>query len=264
MIYNKIMKKEKSKKQGAVNICDRQYDQEKYKKLLSRYFAHRGVHLAFPENSIPAFQSAIDMNLGIELDVHLSKDGEVVVFHDDNLFRMTGEKDYVRFKTLEELKQLKLNKTEYTIPTLKEVLDLVAEKTPILLEIKTENNTKKVCQKTIDVLKEYKGDVFVQSFNPFALRYFYKHEPKYLRGQLSSYFKSSSLNFAKKVIIKKLRLKNFAHIDFVSYNIDDLPNKYVNNTTVPVLTWTIRTKEQFKKAKVVSNNLIIDNVDVIG
>lgn len=260
MLYNKIMK-QKTKK--IVNICDRQFDMDKYQKLLSRYFAHRGVHSAFPENSIPAFQTALDMKWGIELDVHLSKDGEVVVFHDDNLYRMTGVKDYVRFKTLEELKLLKLNNTEYTIPTLKEVLDLVAGKTPILLEIKTENNTKKICQKTIDVLKGYRGDVFIQSFNPFALRYFYKHEPKYLRGQLSSFFAKDSLNFVKKVIIKKMKLNKFAHIDFVSYNIDDLPNRYVNNTHVPVLTWTIRTKEQFQKAKIASNNLIVDNVEVI-
>ncbi len=255
-------KAKKLDKNKTVNICDRQFDMTKYGRLLSRYFAHRGVHTAFPENSIPAFQTAIDMRLGIELDVHLTKDGQLVVFHDDNLYRMTGEKDYVRFKTVEELKKLRLNNTDYTIPTLQEVLKLVAGKTPILLEIKTEANLKKICKKTIEELKNYLGDVFIQAFNPFVLRYFYKHAPNYLRGQLSSFFVGQNLSFLKRTVIKKLRLNKFAHIDFISYNIEDLPNKYVNKTDVPILTYTISTKEQFVKAKIASNNLIIDNPDV--
>lgn len=259
----KIKNKKLSAQNKVVNICDRQFDMAKYGKLLSRYFAHRGVHTAFPENSIPAFQTAIDMQLGIELDVHLTKDGHLVVFHDDNLVRMTGERDYVRFKTLEQLKQLRLNNTDYTIPTLQEVLKLVNGKTPILLEIKTEANLKKICAKTIEELKSYNGDVFIQAFNPFVLRHFYKHAPNYLRGQLSSFFVGQNLGFFKRAIIKKLRLNKFAHIDFISYNIDDLPNKYVNKTDLPILTYTIANKEQFVKAKIVSNNLIVDNPDAI-
>lgn len=267
---NKNTTKTKQKKTATklnqnktVNICDRQFDMAKYGRLLAKYFAHRGVHTAFPENSIPAFQTAIDMKMGIELDVHLSKDGQLVVFHDDNLLRMTGERDYVRFKTLEELKKLRLNNTDYTIPTLQEVLKLVNGKIPILLEVKTEANTKKICNKTIEELKSYNGDVFIQAFNPFVLRYFYKHAPNYLRGQLSSFFVGQNLSLLKRTVIKKLRLNKFAHIDFISYNIDDLPNKYVNNTNVPILTYTISTKEQFVKAKIASNNLIIDNPDVL-
>lgn len=257
MLYNKIMKKK------LIDICSREYDVEKYKGLLSRYFAHRGWHKDFPENSIPAFKKAVELGYGIELDVHLSKDRELVVFHDDELFRMTGEKDYVRFKTVDELQQLHLKDSEYTIPTLKEVFDLVAGKTPILLEVKTEANTKRICKKLVEDLKNYRGEVFIQSFNPFVLRYFYKHAPTYLRGQLSSYFRTSDLSLIKKNVIKKLRLKKFAHIDFISYNLKDLPNKYVMNCNVPVLAWTVRTKEDFEKAKQESNNLIVDNFDVV-
>lgn len=248
----------------VVNVCEREFDRNKYGALLRRYFAHRGVHSQYPENSLPAFKEAIDNNFGIELDVHLTKDKKIVVFHDDSLFRMAGVKEYLRYLTVEEIKKYRLNNTEYKIPTLKETLDLVAGKTPILVEIKTEFNTKNVCKHLIDELKDYKGEIFIQSFNPFALRYFYKHAPQYLRGQLSSFFIGKKLGFIKRAIIKKLRLNKYAHVDFVSYNISDLPNRYVNKTNIPILTYTIRTKEEFIKAKTVSNNLIMDNIDLIN
>lgn len=258
------MEKEKMKKKQIVNVCEREFDRAKYGGLLKRYFAHRGVHDVYPENSLPAFKEAIERGFGIELDVHLTRDNKIVVFHDDNLFRMTGKKEYIRYLSLKELKAFKLKETDYTIPSLKETLELVAGKTPILLEIKTEFNTKKVCKYLIEELKSYNGEVFIQSFNPFALRYFYKHAPNYLRGQLSSFFAGKKLGFLKRVVIKKLRLNRYAHVDFVSYNIHDLPNRYVNKTNTPVLTFTIKTKEDFIKGKTVSNNLIMDNVDLIN
>lgn len=258
------MKNRKQKKdKQTVRICDRSFDMEKYGALLKRKFAHRGVHTSFPENSLPAFNEAIKNNLAIEIDVHLSKDKKLVVFHDDFLFRMTGVKDYVRFKTLEELKELKLQNTEHTIPTLKETLKFIDGRVGILLEIKTEANTKKICKEVIEELRTYKGNVFIQSFNPFVLRYFYKHAPNYLRGQLSSFFIGQKLGFIKKFVIKKLMLKNFSHADFIAYNIENMPNKYINKANLPILAYTIKTKEQFDKAKIVSNNQILDNIEVL-
>lgn len=255
-IKSKVIKKE-------VEICDRQYDTLKYGGLLKRYFAHRGVHGEYPENSLPAFQEALNNNMAIELDVHLTKDNHLVVFHDDNLERMTGVNDFVKYKTLDEIKQLNLGQTQYKIPTLKEVLNLVAGKTGILLEIKTENNTKKICKKVIEELKDYTGEVFIQSFNPFALRYFYKNAPTFLRGQLSSFFHNDTLSWIKKTLIKTLSFNKFAHVDFVAYNIKNLPNKFVNKTDVPILTWSIKTQEEYLKAKKVSNNLIIDDISCL-
>ena len=267
-IYNENMKKKVKKiKTKAVKeevaICDRQFDCVKYGSLLKRYFAHRGVHGEYPENSLPAFNEAIERKYAIELDVHLSKDNHLVVFHDDNLHRLTGVDDFIKHKSLEEIKQLNLLDTQYKIPTLKEVLNLVAAKTPILLEIKTENNTKRICKAVIEELKDYNGDIFIQSFNSFVLRYFYKLAPNYLRGQLSSFFTNDTLGWIKKTLIKTLRLNKFAHVDFIAYNIKNLPNKYVNKTKVPVLTWSIKTHEEFLKAKKVSNNLIVDDFDCL-
>ena len=87
--------------------------------------------------------------------------------------------------------------------------------------------------------------------------------PDVLRGQLSSFFVHDHLRFYKKIPIKKLFFKNFSHIDFVSYNLENLPNKYVNKMDIPVLAWTVKTEEDYIKAKSNANNMIVDNVDVL-
>ena len=84
---------------NKLSVINRTYDKDKYRELLCYPFAHRGVHSIYPENSLPAFQSAIDANLAIELDIHLSSDGKIVVFHDDNIKRMTGANEYIKFLT---------------------------------------------------------------------------------------------------------------------------------------------------------------------
>lgn len=250
-------------KKNFIPIIQRSYDDNKYHELLNKPFTHRGVHISSPENSLPAFEKAVELRLGIELDVHLTKDEQIVVFHDDNIKRMTGVDAYIKFLTYEEIKQYRLNETDCVIPLLKQVLDMVNGKVPILIELKTNNNMKKLIPILNDILKDYKGKIFIQSFNPFALRRCYKIMPQYLRGQLSSFFINDHLKFYKKIPIKKLFFKHFSHIDFVSYNIENLPNKYVNKIDVPILAWTIKTKEDYEKAKQNANNMIVDNIDVL-
>ena len=251
-----------SKKQ-VVPVIQRVYDNDKYRGLLRRPFAHRGVHKDFPENSLPAFKQAVDMGLGIELDVHLSADGQIVVFHDDNLHRMAGSNEYIKFLSYQQIEQYGLAGTEYKIPLLKQVFELVKGKVPILIEIKTNNNMKKLVLALKKEIENYNNEVFIQSFSPFALRRCYKKMPNILRGQLSSFFVDDRLSFYKKVPIKKLIFKKFSHIDFVSYKLQNLPNKYVDKTDVPVLAWTVKTEEDYNIAKQNANNLIVDNVDVL-
>lgn len=250
-------------KKQIIPIIQRTYDKDKYRDLLSRPFAHRGVHNVEPENSLPAFKIAVEMKLGIELDIHLTKDEQIVVFHDDNLRRMTGANEYIKYLTYEQIKQYKLNDSENKIPLLKQVFELVNGKVPILIEIKTNNNMKKLVPKLKELIDTYQGKVFIQSFNPFVLRRCYKAMPNILRGQLSSFFVDDKLSFYKKIPIKKLFFKKFSHIDFVSYNIENLPNKYVNKMNIPILAWTIKTKEDYDKSKQNANNIIVDNIDIL-
>jgi glycerophosphoryl diester phosphodiesterase len=176
---------------------------------------------------------------------------------------MTGANEFIKFLTYDNIKQYKLQGTNYTIPLLKDVFDIVKGKVPILIEIKTNNNMKKLVPKLKELIDNYKGTVFIQSFNPFVLRRCYKTMPEILRGQLSSFFINDHLKFYKKIPIKKLFFKNFSHIDFVSYNLQNLPNKYVNNMDIPVLAWTVKTEDDYNKAKLNANNIIVDNVDVL-
>ena len=101
--------------------------------LVEKYIAHRGLHNEkLPENSLGAIQNAIDKNLPIEIDVHEIKDGTLVIFHDKSLQRVTGKDGYIHNLTAEDLKDHKILGTEFSIPTLKEVLDLVNGHIPIL------------------------------------------------------------------------------------------------------------------------------------
>ena len=105
--------------------------------ILKTPIAHRGLHnVKAPENSLAAFRLAIEHGNVIELDVHMLADGKIVVFHDDNLKRMTGVDAVIKDKTFAELSKLWLKKSSQKIPLLTEVLDLVDGKVPIIIEIK--------------------------------------------------------------------------------------------------------------------------------
>ncbi|HIT62490.1 MAG TPA: glycerophosphodiester phosphodiesterase, partial [Candidatus Caccovivens faecavium] len=138
--------------------------------LVETPIAHRGLHdKVSPENSLSAFEKAVENGYAIELDVQLLADDTVVVFHDESLSRMTGNDGYIKFLNKEDLKVLKLGNSKEHIPTFEEVLKLVNGRTPLLIEIKNQFKVGKLEQKVIALLKDYKGEYAVQSFNPFSL-----------------------------------------------------------------------------------------------
>lgn len=191
----------------------------KDRKLLSGlYIAHRGLHDAendIPENSILAFGKAVEMGFAIENDIHLTKDGEVVVFHDDDLNRMCGVSGRPEDMTLTALKELRLGNTEEKIPTLRECLDIVDGKVPLLIEFKIRNGSADpLCEAAENVLKEYKGKYFVQSFYPFVLSWYKKNRKDILRGQLAAAFKDDKPHMR---MLGMLLFNFFARPDFVSY-----------------------------------------------
>ena len=222
--------------------------------------AHRGLHNdKYPENSLGAFQNAIDYGVAIELDVRVIKDGNIVVFHDSNLKRMCGTNKDVHDLTTNELDNCKLNNSEYIIPTLKEVLELVHGQVPIMIELKGLKKADKLEEKVYNLIKHYHGDLAVKSFNPFSMIWFRKNAPKVLRGMLSSYFTDTYLPSIYKFLLKRLSFYNLIKPDFISYRFLDLPNKYVTKKKVPVITWTIDSKEQEAEALKVANNVIFED-----
>ena len=216
--------------------------------LRNNSFAHRGLHNnIYPENSIGAFRNALSKNIPIEFDVHLLKDNTIVVFHDDNLKRMTGIDKYLCNVTYEEIKDLKLNNTEYTIPTLEEVLNLIDGKVPIIVELKYDRKIGLLEKKLVKYLDNYNGIFCVKSFQPLIVFYMRCIRPKYIRGLLIGISEKRIINILSHSIFSILLCKP----DFISCDKDLYSNKNIRkfNKSKPVLCWTIKNKTDYIECK---------------
>ena len=137
--------------------------------------AHRGYHNEkFTENGLNAFKNALDNDLAIELDVHLTKDNELIVCHDANLVRTTSKEGIIEDLTFKEIKNNYLLKDGGKIPSLKEVLDLVDEKVPLVIELKPDTKKKNYKKLALRVMKELervkdKSNFIIISFYPQCL-----------------------------------------------------------------------------------------------
>lgn len=155
--------------------------------FLHRNFAHRGLYekdQSIPENSIPAFKRAVKAGYGMELDVQLSRDGQVVVFHDDDLKRGCNVDKRVDELTFDELQELRIFESDEKIPLFTEVLKTVGGREPLIVELKNGRRNNELCTKTLEILKGYNGIYCIESFNPFITAWFRFHAPKILRGYL--------------------------------------------------------------------------------
>lgn len=243
-----------------------------YQWLFDKPIAHRGTHNdIYPENSLPAYEESIKNGLNIEIDVHLTKDGHLISFHDKDLKRVCGVDKLIKDCTLEEIKQCRILGTEYQIPTLDEFLDLVNGQTGILLEIKGVNPFDfSITKAVIERLKTYNGPIALQSFNFGAVAYALKHCNLPV-GELCTWtapdghaFRSWICNFMGKAWVCKL-----TRPDFISYDVNACDpkfkeNKYIKKwgTKLPILFWTITTKEKFETATKFANNIIFEYLDV--
>jgi len=211
-------------------------------------FAHRGLHGGdIAENSQEAFQAACACGYGIELDVQLSRDGKVVVFHDDTLLRMTGDKRRVDQVDYSELKTLSLE-GKGGIPTFDEVLHLVNGRVPLLVEIKNGKRNEELCRKTLDCLRAYKGDYVVESFNPLIIAWMRKNAPEIIRGQLVGPRKSykGTVGVFAGIALAGLLLNFKAKPDFIAYdaNAKGFVAPHIQRALfrVPMAAWTVREK----------------------
>lgn len=232
--------------------------------LKSKVIAHRGYHdEKIPENSIPAFKKAIRYGYTIELDVHLTKDKKIVVFHDNSLKRICGVDKNIEDLTYEELLKYNLLNTKNKIPLLSEVLTLIDGKVGLLIETKVIKFDGKLEEKLAKILDSYSGDFAIQSFNVFSINWFKKNKNHYIRGLLSSDFNKWNISNLKKWIAKTLIADVLLKTDFIAYDIKALPSLYVENKRKSklILSWTIRTKEDYEKALKYSDNFIAENMN---
>ncbi len=192
------------------------------------YFAHRGLHTpdrSVPENSAEAFRRAVAAGYGVELDVHLTADRQVVVFHDDTLDRVCGVSGRVEDRTLAELRALSLCGTEERIPLFSEVLEILG-KTPVVVELKTGGQNRELCEKTYALLREYDAVACIESFDPTIVRWFRKNAPELLRGQLATeqagYLDSGKSPLVAAILSNTL-LNVLARPQFIAYHIGKRP-----------------------------------------
>ncbi len=217
-------------------------------------YAHRGLHgKDVAENSMTAFRLATEAGYGIELDVRLTRDGELVVFHDPKLDRVCGVTGAVADKTLAELKLIHLSGTEDAAPTLSEVLALVAGRVPLLIELKEEPGEYGVTEKTLEVLKGYNGDYMIESFNPLAISRVKKLSPDTVRGFLSQNFgKTEEYRGFKYFLLEHLMLNAICRPDFIAYSHEDAKMpifRFVKRFfRTPTLAWTTESPEEDRLA----------------
>ena len=223
-------------------------------KFLAHKYAHRGLHgRGVCENSMTAFKKAVDAGHGIELDVRLSGDGELVVFHDPSLERVAGIPELVKSKSADELAKIKIGGTEDTVPRFSEVLRLVDGKVLLLVEIKEEIGELCVTEKTIKMLREYKGEFMIESFNPFAIALVRKEMPEVVRGFLSQNFMKykrhrNLARFLSQTFVLNVKCRP----DFIAYRHTDYKNcafrlqkQLFGATTV---AWTVKNEREEKEA----------------
>mgnify|MGYP003292343401 CR=1 FL=1 len=220
------------------------------------YYAHRGFHdnkTDAPENSKKAFALAVKNGYGIELDIQLTKDEKVVVFHDATLKRACGIDAKVNSMTYEELKHLRLFDSNETIPLFSEVLKVIDGKVPLIMEIKMVDKKIRICELAAKELEGYQGIYCMESFHPFAVRWFRKHRPEVCRGQLSAKFGKETCEKEFYLFLVRFLLTNImTRPDFIAYSHEGANNISRNLCRLfgaTSVAWTIRTKEELKRNK---------------
>lgn len=215
-------------------------------------YAHRGLHdieEGVPENSMLAFRLAKEGGYGIELDVHLSKDGRLVVEHDNTLRRTCGVDWKIEETEWEKLSALRLEGTEEKLPLLEDVFDLIDGKVPLLIELKVVGgNWSALGRAVCDALKNYNGAYCIESFEPRALLWMRKNEPGVARGQLAGDVrKESTVSPLINFVLKNLLVNVLSRPDFIAYHYRDHQNFSFRLCRSlyrpPVFFWTVRSAE---------------------
>lgn len=230
-------------------------------------YAHRGLHNkenGVPENSEKAFSLAALCGFGMELDLQLTKDNAVVVHHDPSIKRSCGEDRLISEMTLEELRQYRLFGTQEKVPLFSDVLKIVDGRTPLIIELKGYNDPDTLCTLAMRELKRYKGLYCVESFDPRIVRWFRRHRPEIVRGQLMERLQKGKTVTAAQAFFGRNLMTNWMtrpHFEAYDFHARDVLSLEVVRRLFGMqeVSWTIRTEEEYKKAKALGNLCIFEN-----
>ncbi len=243
--------------------------------LTARPIAHRGLHDASKgviENSISAARAAIAAGYGVECDVQLTADGQLVVFHDDSLERLTDGAGAVAKHSANELRRLRLRGASDAIPAFSEFLAAIGGRTPIVVEIKSAfNGDTTVAQRTAEALAHYDGPVAIESFDPDQIAFLraraaalgISHRPLGIVGQ-AHYGED---DWPQLSAAQRAELTHFLHYprtlpDFLSWNVRDLPHAipllFRDALKIPVTAWTVRSPEMAARAREWTDQIVFE------
>ena len=227
-------------------------------------YAHRGLHGGgITENSLPAFKAAISRGMGIECDVQRTADDRAVVYHDWELERLTGQSGPVQDRTAAELSHIALGRGAGTIPTMREVLDCVGGRVPLLVEVKSRQDGRvaPLCLAVRRDLEGYVGHLAVMSFDPRIGAWFRHHAPRTLRGLVMTEEGARTLS----ATVRRHRWLWHAKPDFLAYDVRDLPSRFAaaqRRRGLPVLTWTVRSPALRERAASHADSPIVEGEGV--
>ena len=215
-------------------------------------YAHRGLHdrkLGIPENSMAAFRRAYEYGYGVELDVHLTGDGQLAVIHDKSLKRTAGVDKEVSQLSMRELTRCRLEGTQETIPALEEVLELFQGGPPLLVELKADYfDARELVKKAVETLDRYRVSYCIESFHPGILLWLRRHRPDICRGQLSQDFLRcrGELKGWQAFLMTHLLSNLFTRPDFISFHWEHRMRPAVRLCQrlhrLPVFCWTVRSR----------------------
>ena len=234
--------------------------------------AHRALHMRSdrrPENSPAAIRAAVEAGYGIEIDVQCSRDGQAMVFHDEWLERLTEVTGFVRDFDAADLMQIKLRDSDDGIPTLPQVLQMVAGRVPLLIEIKDQTDRMAQTDGRLEAavaaaLAGYAGPVAVMSFNPHSVAHMARLAPAVPRGLTTSAYAASEWEPLAAERCDELReIADYDRVGacFISHEAADLARPRVAALKAAgsaVLCWTIRSAAEEAKARAVADNVTFE------
>ncbi|HJJ27784.1 MAG TPA: glycerophosphodiester phosphodiesterase family protein [Methanocorpusculum sp.] len=231
-----------------------------------QFIAHRGLWgKGAAENTLPAFKNAVKAGYGIELDVRLTRDGEVVVFHDDTLLRAAGIDRRIEEMTFAELERVRIFEECAAVPKFSAVLAEIQGKVPVIVELKPQKNTKELCAKTAALLDLYRGAFCIESFSPAAVFWFRLHRKHFLRGILTTSFfaEKVQVNFFAKLIQENLLSNFLTYPDFIACDVRH--KKQVSQFICrylfapAVVFWTVQDEKTLKESLDTGDIFIFDS-----
>lgn len=240
--------------------------------LTARPIAHRAYHDSASgriENTLSAVQAAIDHRFAIEVDLQLTADGAVVVFHDDTVDRLLEATGRVDAMSLATLKETPFKRGKDRVPTLAELLTLVAGKVPLVIELKSNWDGNRRLESTVaPILAAYDGPAVVMSFDPDSMAVMQWLLPEMPRGIVADRYTDLDewgfLPPRQRFALRNLSAVPRVGASFVSYDLNGLPAfapSRVRANGMPVITWTVRTREQAERAKLYTDQITFEGFD---